>query len=167
MLQASKSGRSALIRKASRSPYSHVGIVEVANDGVFVIEAIQPVSRTPLAAWIKRGDCGWVTVLRAKGLDEPARRRVVRAAKKELGKPYDDRYQWDDEKLYCSELVVKAFARGAELSIGKQEQVKDLALTPAELAFAAKQGVLGTQSLVTPGSLAEDDAFEVIADGSK
>ena len=49
VLQASKSERSALIRKASRSPYSHVGIVEVANDGVFVIEAIQPVSRTPCA----------------------------------------------------------------------------------------------------------------------
>jgi uncharacterized protein YycO len=167
VLQASKSERSALIRKASRSPYSHVGIVEVANDGVFVIEAIQPVSRTPLAAWIKRGDGGWVTVLRARGLDEAARRRVVRAAKKELGKPYDAKYQWDDEKLYCSELVVKAFARGADLSIGKQEQVKDLALTPAELAFAAKKGVPGTQSLVTPGSLAEDDAFELISDGSK
>ncbi len=52
------------------------------------------------------------------------------AAKKELGKPYDARYRWDDERLYCSELVVKAFARGAELSVGKQEVVKTLALTP-------------------------------------
>jgi hypothetical protein len=167
VLQASQSQRSALIRKASRSPYSHVGIVEVAVDGVFVIEAIEPVSRTPLKVWKERGEGQWLTVLRAKGLDEAAKRRVVRAAKKELGKHYDAKYQWDDEKLYCSELVVKAFARGADLSVGKQEQVKDLALSASELAFAEKQGVARTQTLVTPGSLAEDEAFELISDGSK
>ncbi len=167
VLQASRSERSALIRKASRSKYSHVGVVEVAKDGTFVIEAIAPVSRTPIDAWTKRGEGGWVTVLRAKGLDAAALRRVVAAAKKELGKPYDARYRWDDERLYCSELVVKAFARGAELSVGKQEQVKSLALSPEDLALAAKLGVSPEQSLVTPGSLAEDDAFETIVDGSK
>ncbi len=73
VLQASTSDRSALIRRASRSPYSHVGLVEVARDGVFVLEAVQPVSRTPLAAWVKRGEGGWVTVLRPKGLDAPTR----------------------------------------------------------------------------------------------
>lgn len=163
VLQASKSERAALIRKASRSPYSHVGVVEVAKDGVFVIEAVQPVSRTPIDAWIKRGEGGKVLVLRPKGLDEAGRRRVVTAAKKELGKPYDAKYRWDDASLYCSELVVKAFARGADLSVGTQEQVKSLALTPPELAWAAQQGVLADQYLVTPGSLATDEAFEVMA----
>jgi len=162
VLQASTSSRSALIRKASRSPYSHVGLVEVAKDGVFVLEAVQPVSRTPLDAWVKRGEGGHVTVLRAKGLDDAARRRVVAAARKQLGKPYDARYRWDDERLYCSELVVKAFARGAELSVGKQEKVSALALDAAELALAEKLGVSAQQSLVTPGSLAEDDAFETV-----
>ena len=129
VLQASTSERSALIRKASRSPYSHVGVVERAKDGVFVVEAVQPVSRTPLATWVKRGEGGWVTVLRPKGLDAAARKRVVAAAKKELGKPYDAQYRWDDERLYCSELVVKAFARGAGLSVGKQEVVNTLELS--------------------------------------
>lgn len=166
VLQASTSERSALIRKASRSPYSHVGIIEVAKDGVFVLEAIQPVSRTPLASWAKRGEGGWVTVLRPKGLDGAARNRVVAAAKKELGKPYDARYRWDDERLYCSELVVKAFARGASLSIGKQEVVKTLELSDEELALAAKLGVSPSQTLVTPGSLVDDEAFELVAEKS-
>lgn len=164
VLQASTSERSALIRKASRSPYSHVGVVERAKDGVFVLEALQPVSRTPLAAWVKRGEGAWVTVLRPKGLDAAARNRVVAAAKKELGKPYDARYRWDDERLYCSELVVKAFARGAGLSVGKQELVNTLQLSDEELALAAKRGVSPSQSLVTPGSLAEDESFEVLAE---
>jgi hypothetical protein len=164
VLQASRSTRSALIRRASRSSYSHVGVVEVARDGVFVIEAIEPVSRTPIRAWVQRGEGQWATVLRAKGLDDAARRRVVKAAKKELGKPYDAKYRWDDVRLYCSELVVKAFARGGDLQVGEQQQVKSLALTAEELAWAASQGVPATQALVTPGSLAEDDAFEVVAE---
>lgn len=164
VLQASTSERSALIRKASRSPYSHVGIVEVAKDGVFVLEAIQPVSRTPLAKWVKRGEGGWVTVLRPKALDVATRNRVVAAAKKELGKPYDSLYRWDDERLYCSELVVKAFARGASLSVGQQEVVKTLELSDEELALAAKLGVSASQTLVTPGSLVSDEAFEVVAE---
>ena len=149
VLQASTSERSALIRRASRSPYSHVGLVEVAKDGVFVLEAIQPVSRTPLARWAERGEGGWVTVLRPRGLDGAARNRVVAAAKKELGKPYDGRYRWDDERLYCSELVVKAFARGASLSVGKQEVVKTLALSDEELALAAKLGVSPAQTVLS------------------
>ena len=164
VLQASKSERSALIRKASRSKYSHVGVVEVAKDGVFVIEAVQPVSRTPIAQWLARGEDQWMTVLRAKGLDAKAQKRVVAEATKELGKPYDARYRWDDARLYCSELVVKAFARGADLSVGRQEQVKSLALGKDELAMAAKLGVSPEQALVTPGSLAEDESFEVVAD---
>jgi len=164
VLQASKSERSALIRKASRSKYSHVGVVEVAKDGVFVIEAVQPVSRTPIAQWLARGEDQWMTVLRAKGLDAKAQKRVVAEAKKELGKPYDARYRWDDARLYCSELVVKAFGRGAGPSVGRQERGKSRALGEDELALAAKLGVSPEQSLVTPGSLAEDESFEVVAD---
>jgi hypothetical protein len=164
VLHASTSQRSELIRKASRSPYSHVGLVEVAKDGVFVIEAVQPVSRTPLAKWIERGEGGWVTVLRPKNLDAATRNRVVAAAKKELGKPYDARYRWDDERLYCSELVVKAFARGAALSVGKQEVVKTLELSDEELALAVKLGVSPSQTLVTPGSLVGDEAFELVGE---
>ncbi len=164
VLQASRSQRSALIRKASQSPYSHTGIVEVAKDGVYVIEAVQPVSRTPLVTWAKRGEGGTVTVLRAKDLSAADGKRVVAAAKKLLGKPYDAKYRWDDERIYCSELVVKAFAKGAARSVGKQEQVKDLALSAEELQLAASLGVTAEQTLVTPGSLVDDEGFSVIAE---
>ena len=89
---------------------------------------------------------------------------MVASAKKELGKPYDARYRWDDERIYCSELVVKAFARGASLSVGKQEVVSTLELSDEELALAAKLEVSPSQSLVTPGSLVGDEAFEVVAE---
>ena len=64
---------------------------------------------------------------------------MVAKAKRELGKPYDARYRWDDEALYCSELVVKAFERGAGVTVGKQEVVKTLRLTEAELRGGARR----------------------------
>lgn len=164
VLQTSRSSRSALIRRASASPYSHVGLVERTKDGVFVLEAVQPVSRTPLAKWVKRGAGGTVTVLRPKGLDAAARAKVVAEAKRELGKPYDARYRWDDDALYCSELVVKAFERGAGVTVGKQEVVKTLHLSAAELALGPTLGIDPEQTLVTPGSLVGDPQLETVAE---
>ncbi len=162
VLQTSRSSRSALIRKASDSPYSHVGLVEVAKDGVFVLEAVQPVSRTPWKTWKARGAGGKVTVLRAKGLEAPTLANVVAEAKRELGKPYDARYRWDDESIYCSELVAKAFERGGKLNVGKQQQVKSLQLSAADLALGPKLGIDPEQTLLTPASLAEDPQFVLV-----
>lgn len=164
VLQTSTSSRSALIRKASQSPYSHVGLVERTKAGVFVLEAVQPVLRTPLAKWVQRGLGGTVTVLRPSGLDEAARAQVVAAAKRELGKPYDARYRWDDEALYCSELVVKAFERGAGATVGRHEVVKTLNLSKAELALGPKLGIDPEQTLVTPASLVGDAQLELVAE---
>lgn len=162
VLQTSRSSRSALIRKASDSPYSHVGLVEVAKDGVFVLEAVQPVSRTPWKTWRARGVGGKVTVLRATALDSAALAKVVAEARAELGKPYDARYRWDDESIYCSELVAKAFERGAQLTVGTQQQVKSLQLSAADLALGPKLGIDPEQTLLTPASLAVDAHFELV-----
>ncbi len=162
VLQASQSDRAALIRKASRSPYSHVGVVEVTSDGVYVIEAISPVSRTPIERWAKRGIDGRVTVLRMKDLSEADGLRVVRTAKRALGRPYDARYRWDDEKLYCSELVAKSYERGAARKVGRQEVLKNLNLTREELSLAPKLGLSPTQTLLTPQSLVDDAQFSVL-----
>lgn len=162
VLQTSRSSRSALIRKASDSPYSHVGLVEVAKDGVFVLEAVQPVSRTPWKTWRARGVGGKVTVLRATELDSAALGRVVAEARAELGKPYDARYRWDDEAMYCSELVAKAFERGAKLNVGTQQQVKSLQLSAADLALGPQLGIDPEQTLLTPASLAVDAHFELV-----
>ena len=163
MLQTSRSSRSLLIQRASRSKYSHVGLVEVTPKGVYVVEAIAPVSRTPLAAWAARGVGHAVTVLRPKGLDTVALGLVLAEARRHLGKPYDARYRWDDETLYCSELVVKAFERGAGVTVGRQQRVGDLALARAERALVKRLGGDESQMLVTPGSFDGDPHFEVMA----
>jgi uncharacterized protein YycO len=140
-----------------------VGLVEVASDGVFVIEAVQHVSRTPWKRWRSRGVDGKVMVLRQRDASADALAAVVRAAKAELGKPYDARYRWDDERLYCSELVAKAWANGMGLTIGRQQTVSSLALSKADLALGRSLGIDPEQTLLTPQSLADDPHFAVVS----
>lgn len=161
MLQASQSGMAESIRRATRSPYSHVGVVEVAGDGVWVVEAISPVSRTPFAKWKKRGRGGRITVLRPR-LESAQVAASLEAAKRELGKPYDVRYAWDDERVYCSELVVKAFERGAGVSYGQRVRLDQLELGAFEKAIAVKLGVPLWQEVVPPSSLAADPKLDVV-----
>lgn len=158
VFQTSKSSRSAIIRAASDSPYSHVGLVEVTDSGVFVIEAIQPVSRTPWETWYARGVDSKFTVIRAKQASPQALAKVVASAKAWVGRPYDARYRWDDERLYCSELVMKAFAT-IGIEAGQLQTISSLHVTPAILQLAKSRGVNPEQKLVTPASIAVDDDF--------
>jgi uncharacterized protein YycO len=161
VLQATQSGVADTIQRATSSQYSHAGIVDIAADGAYVIEAIEPVSRTPFEVWRSRGKGGHLTVMRPH-LKAAALAATVEAARHDLGKPYDTHYTWDDDKLYCSELVVKAFERGAHVELGKRVRLDSLNFTPDERAMAAMMGVPMSQEVVTPASLAEDPHLECI-----
>jgi hypothetical protein len=161
VFQTSKSSRSALIRLASNSPYSHVGLVEVTDGGTCVIEAISPVSRTPWATWYARGVDSKFTVIRAKHATPEGLAKVVEAAKSWVGRPYDAHYRWDDERLYCSELVMKAF-KTIGIEAGTLQTVASLHVTEAQLKTAPSMGIDPQQTLVTPASIASDDDFTTV-----
>jgi hypothetical protein len=52
--------------------------------------------------------------------------KVVKEAKKFLGRPYDLLYRFDDENIYCSELLFKAFYNAAKIQIAGKVKLKDL-----------------------------------------
>jgi len=167
VLQTSGSAQSAAIQIATRSPYSHTGLVEVAPDGVFVIEALGKVSRTPISAWIRRGDGRKYTALRRRDLSDSEAAAVVQSARAFLGKRYDAQFQWSDDRIYCSELVSKAYARGAGKSAGRLQRIRDLNIAP--ILAAAKSARDGDKlpldrQVLTPASLAEDPAFSALHD---
>lgn len=171
VLQTSRSEQSRAIQEATGSPWSHVGLVEVTADGPVVIEAAGTVRATPWQAWRARGEGGRVLVLRPRALDRPALARVIAEARREMGKPYDPRFGWGDGALYCSELVHKAFLRGAGVAIGEKERLGALlAAAPGdrsrlERAAAARwRGRLPRDlELVTPASIARDPRLERVA----
>lgn len=173
VLQTSRSAQSRAIQQATGSSWSHVGLVELTPGGPVVIEAVGPVQATPWRAWRARGAGGRVLVLRPRGLSPEALARVVAAARRELGKPYDPRFGWGDQALYCSELVHKAFLRGAGVALGEKERLGDLlAAAPrdrAGLERAAAARYRGRPprdlELVTPASIARDPRLERVAGG--
>ena len=162
VLQTSRSAMSLPIREATHSPWSHTGLIEVAEDGVFVLEAVQPVSRTPWAKWRARGEGTTVKVLRLKGLDPKSAARSVQWATRMIGHPYDVRFGWDDDALYCSELVVKALEYGSGIRVGHFDRLDALELSKAARAMAEKLGVPLSTEVVTPASLDHDARFEVV-----
>ncbi len=104
--------RCDLIREVTHSPYSHVGIVLLEGGQRQVWEALgPPVGPTPLADWVERGRRGRVAVYRPVEALLARRDAVAAQVRAMRGLPYDADYQWDDERIYCSELVAKAYAR--------------------------------------------------------
>jgi hypothetical protein len=66
--------------------------------------------------------------------------------------------------MYCSELVVKAYARGAGVTLGRMERLGDLRVAGLEAAIRARYGggVPRELTLVTPASIAADPALAVV-----
>ncbi len=168
VFETSSSSQSWAIQWATRSPWSHVGIVDVAEDGAFVIEALGKVSRTPWKAWRRRaGRGGELLVLRPRAVPEARRAAAVARAKAFLGRRYDPRFGWGDDRIYCSELVVKAYERAAGISLGRRERLRDLRLFGIRGAAERRWGgpIPEDLELVTPASIAGDARLARVYEG--
>jgi Permuted papain-like amidase enzyme, YaeF/YiiX, C92 family len=183
IFQTSRSSQSTAILAASRSLYTHMGIVQIGTDGkVSVVEAVGPVKSTPIDEWMKRGLGQRIAVKRMKGLSTEAANNVLSAAHRYDGLPYDIFFLPAKDEIYCSELVRLAFDEGAGLALGQWQQVKALRLDniaarklierrwrkhplcqPAEAGtFESCYAKIIEQSLVTPASIAADSKLELV-----
>ena len=133
IFQTSQSGQSKAIQLATKSKYSHIGIIWEVDGKLKVYEAVQPVKLTPLAAWIKRGEGGHYVIKRLKNADAVLTESTLAKMKKIgagfKGKSYDLYFEWSDERMYCSELVWKIYKEGAGIEIGVLEQLSDFDLS--------------------------------------
>jgi uncharacterized protein YycO len=133
IFQTSLTAQSKAIQLATRSIYSHCGIIYKVDTGYVVFEAVQPVKITPLAEWIARGKDGKFVIKRLKNADQvltpSAISKMKQAGDPFMGKNYDLTFEWTDDKIYCSELVWKVYQRGTGVEIAKLEKIRDFDLT--------------------------------------
>jgi hypothetical protein len=146
------------IEGATGSPWSHCGIVVRRGDDAWqVLEAIGPVQYTPLSEWIERGREKKFVAYRLR--ERPAGRveALIKAAETFLGRPYDSRYEMDDEKIYCSELVDKAFAAVMGRPLGKAMRLGDMNWRPYEGLIRELEGggLPLDREIVSPRALTE------------
>jgi hypothetical protein len=123
IFQTSRSNQSKAIQLATGSPYSHCGLLFHAgpiSKQWYVVEAVQPVKRTPLAQWIQHGEGGNYVVKRLLDPPDSMERNALRkAAEQFIGTNYDLYFGWSDERIYCSELVWKAYQQATGLQVGE------------------------------------------------
>jgi len=120
VFQETNSSQGKAVKAATDSRWTHVGVFFIRDGKPMVIEAVQPVRITPLGSFISRNPKSFYA-MRLKDADKRITSEAVSKAEKygnrQLGKNYDSKFQWSDERIYCSELVWKLYkeATGIEL----------------------------------------------------
>lgn len=90
--------------------FSHIGLVYVRNDSVYIIEAIgNDVHLSPITTFLERTENPLVHG-RLKPEYSKLIPNAIQFALTQQGKPYDERFLYNNGKYYCSELIYDAFA---------------------------------------------------------
>jgi permuted papain-like amidase YaeF/Yiix C92 family enzyme len=134
IFQESRSAQSQAIQLATKSPYSHMGILFRQNGRWFVYEAVGPVKFTPLSDWIDRGHGHHFVVKRirrSETLTPTVLARMKTIGAKYQDKPYDFYFGWSNDRIYCSELVWKIYKEGADIEIGHLQKLRNFDLSSA------------------------------------
>ena len=133
IFQTLRSSQSVAIQRATRSKYSHTGIVFIKNGQPFVFEAIEQVRLTPFDDWVARGDGGHYVVKRLYNARERMTsnglERMLEVRKTFEGRHYDPYFEWSDDRIYCSELVWKIYKRALDLEVGSLQTMRDFDLS--------------------------------------
>jgi hypothetical protein len=162
----SQSAQSEMVRALTESRWTHMGVIYLEPSGPMVFEAVSPVRQTALKDWTLRGKDRHFVTKRLRDAETRLTPDVIAKMRKVgatwLGRPYDLRFRWDDERLYCSELVYKLFERGAGVRLGKLQTAAEMNLDDEKVQRALHKRFAGAkfdpnETVVTPDSIFHDD----------
>jgi hypothetical protein len=170
IFQSSYSDQSRAIEKATRSPFSHMGVVFLDQDKPMVWEAVGPVRFVSLADFVRHGRQNRFAVRRLKDaarvLTPDVTDRMKNQAAKWLGRPYDWYFEWTDDRLYCSEYAWKIYERGAGVRLGEPRKLGqfdlDDPLVKAKLRERWPEGPPLDEPMVPPSRLYDSDLLETV-----
>ncbi len=156
VLQTSTSSQAHAIQLATRSPFTHVGIIIHRNGIAYVYEARGPVGLRSFKAFVSSSADGKTMVRRLKyPINIAALESVSRSF---LGKSYDPYFDWSDSKMYCSELVEKVFKRAMNIEVGRLQPLGSLDLSSPEVKEKLRErygnNIPYNMPVVTPHSIA-------------
>jgi hypothetical protein len=133
IFQETNSRQSKALKLATKSRYTHVGLIFRNRKGLYVLEAAQPVRYTSLRRFIKRGVNGHFVIKRLRHSSTVIRPSVIVSMKKEgrkyIGKKYDIYFGWSNTRIYCTELVWKIYKKVLGVELGRLERLGDFDLS--------------------------------------
>jgi hypothetical protein len=162
VFHTSTSAQSIAVQKATKSPYSHMGVVFHVGGKAVVLEAVEPARFTPLGDWIARGKDAHYLVKRLRDADNVltagALTRLRAVGQAFLGKHYDPYFEWSDSRLYCSELVWKLFDRALRIKLGSLQRMSEFDLSDpvvqAKVRERWKGGPPADEVVISPAAMA-------------
>lgn len=89
--------------------FSHLGMVYIKNDSVFVIEAAGKAVKITSYETFKTYTTEEMSVGRLKRKYRKYIPEAISFSLQQVGVPYDDEYLYNNGKYYCSELIYDAF----------------------------------------------------------
>lgn len=133
IFQISLSAQSKVIEAATKSQWTHTGVIFYIKGKPYVYEAINSVTFTPLDKWISRGKGKKYVVKRLKDRDryltELTLSVMKRKAKEYKDKKYDYYFDWSDSQMYCSELVWKLYYESLGIRLCTLQKLQDFDLS--------------------------------------
>jgi hypothetical protein len=158
------------IEGASQSRYSHVGMVIRKNEQWFVREAIGDVHDTPLPEWEERGRMDHAfDAFRLKPELQKFVPEFIKDSEAFLGRPYDFKYDMDDQAIYCSELLYKSMFNASGVRLGKLQKLGELKWQRYKATIEKYEGgpVPLNREMITPKALSEANQLEQVFYGYK
>ncbi len=161
IFQTSDSRQSVPIQLATKSKYSHLGMVFELGGELYVYEAVQPVQIIDIGTYIRRGTGGHYVVKRLKNADEVLTEEVLlkmkKLARSHLGKNYDIYFNWGDKTMYCSEYVWKIYKQATGLEIGELRPLEDFDLSSKTVQRIMKErygsNIPYKEKMISPGDM--------------
>ncbi|EMO25788.1 orthopoxovirus protein, PF05708 family [Leptospira interrogans serovar Bataviae str. HAI135] len=166
----SNSEQSKAIRLATRSPYTHAGIIFKYGNEYKVLEAVEPVKLTPLSAFIKRGKKYHYVIKRLKNRNDILSKNKLAEMKRYgesfLGKHYDIYFGWSDDRIYCTELIWKLYNKVTGKRLGELKTLKDFNLSSMQVQSLMKKRygnkIPYSEPVISPVDMFESAELETI-----
>lgn len=170
IFHTSNSDQSKPIQLATKSKYSHCGIIYKKGNDIFVYEAVGPVKLTPIKEWIARGKNNSYVIKRLKNAENMITPDVLKKMKqvgdKFKGKPYDKTFEWSDNRIYCSELVWKIYQQATGIEIGKLQKLKEFDLSDARVKAIMKtrypNKIPAEEIVISPASIFDSELLVTV-----
>ena len=163
----SASGQGKAIQLATKSKYTHVGIIFKEGDRTYVYHAVEPVKKSTLEEFMEYSSDGEYVVKRLKSktlLNEKGNSQMLSLANKLVGKHYDIYFNWSDDEIYCSELVWKLYKQVYGIEIGKLRPLKDFDLSSKEVKYIMEKrygnNIPLNELMISPADMFSSDLLE-------
>jgi hypothetical protein len=162
-------GQGKAIQLATKSKYTHVGIIFIENGKTYVYHAVEPVMKSELKDFVDMSADGTYSVKRLKDqslLTDSIITVMKKEATQKLGIHYDLGFNWGDDELYCSEYVWKLYAHALKLEIGKLRPLKEFDLSNPKVKYIMEQrygnNIPYNEKMISPGDMYDCTLLEDI-----